>query len=101
MMLFVITQSASMVVSSKMYEFVILALGWILHRLPMTEDVTTALSNIWECEPINVFVPTVHVLGFVNKRQHDDSVTYRDSTTVPSRGKYLFPLLCSYACELG
>ena len=62
MMLFVMTQSASMVVSSKIYEFVILALGCILQRLPITEDVTTALSNIWESEPISVFMPTVHVL---------------------------------------
>ena len=67
MMLFVTTQSASMVVSSKIYELVILALGWTLHRLPMTEDVMTTFSNIWECEPISVFVPTVQVLEGVSE----------------------------------
>ena len=63
-----------MVVSSKMYELVTLALGWILHRLPMTEDVMTALSNIWECEPINVFVPTLQVLQGVSKWPRDYAV---------------------------
>ena len=33
-----------------------------------------AFSNIWECEPINVFVPIVQVLQGMSELLRDDTV---------------------------